>query len=117
MRASTRSANELALISSVYHNRLARGLRLQADPTVVYALGARNRLYNKQYEFDSPYNTYQMDGLPPGPIGQPSTASLLAALYPAKTEYLYFVATRNGHHTFSRSYREHLATIRTLRGR
>jgi UPF0755 protein len=110
-------AAELALISSVYHNRLARGLRLQADPTVVYALGARNRLYHKHYAFESPYNTYQVDGLPPGPIGQPSPASLEAALYPAETEFLYFVATRNGHHAFSRSYREHLVTIRTLRRR
>ncbi|MBE0591286.1 MAG: endolytic transglycosylase MltG [Gemmatimonadales bacterium] len=108
---------ERALISSVYHNRLVRGLRLQADPTVVYALGSRNRLYNKHYGFDSPYNTYRVDGLPPGPIGQPSRASILAALYPAETEFLYFVATRDGHHEFSRSYREHLATIRTVRKR
>jgi len=109
--------DELALISSVYHNRLAQGLRLQADPTVVYALGGRNRLYNKHYGFDSPYNTYQVDGLPPGPIGQPSSASLRAALYPAESDFLYFVATRDGHHAFSRSYREHLATIRSLRRR
>ena len=108
---------ERALISSVYHNRMARGLRLQADPTVVYALGARNRLYNKHYGFDSPYNTYQVDGLPPGPIGQPSRASLEAALYPAATDYLYFVATRDGHHEFSRTYQEHLAKIRTRRRR
>ncbi|MDH4044439.1 MAG: endolytic transglycosylase MltG [Gemmatimonadota bacterium] len=110
-------AGELALIASVYHNRLAQGLRLQADPTVVYALGTRTRLYNKHYGFDSPYNTYQVNGLPPGPIGQPSRASILAALYPAETDFLYFVATRNGHHEFSRSYREHLVTIRTLRRR
>jgi len=110
-------AAERALIASVYHNRMARGLRLQADPTVVYALGSRNRLYNKHYGFDSPYNTYQVDGLPPGPIGQPSRESIEAALYPAATDYLYFVATRNGHHEFSRTYREHLAKIRSLRKR
>jgi len=108
---------ELALISSVYHNRLARGLRLQADPTVVYALGSRNRLYNKHYQFASPYNTYRVDGLPPGPIGQPSRASITAALYPADTDFLYFVATREGHHEFSRTYTEHLATIRMVRRR
>ncbi len=108
---------ELALISSVYHNRLARGLRLQADPTVVYALESRNRLYNKHYGFESPYNTYRVDGLPPGPIGQPSRASITAALYPAETDFLYFVATREGHHEFSRTYRDHLATIRTVRRR
>lgn len=109
-------ASERTLISSVYHNRLAQGLRLQADPTVVYALGSRDRLTNKDYEFHSPYNTYQVDGLPPGPIGQPSTASLLAALYPAETDFLYFVATSNGHHVFSHTYREHLAIVRALRG-
>ena len=108
-------SSELALISSVYHNRLARGVRLEADPTVVYARGSRTRLYHQHYGFDSPYNTYQVTGLPPGPIGQPSTASLLAALHPAETEYLYFVATGDGRHAFSRTYREHLATIRRIR--
>jgi UPF0755 protein len=108
---------ERALISSVYHNRMARGLRLQADPTVVYALGSRNRLYNKHYGFESPYNTYRVDGLPPGPIGQPSRASITAALYPADTDFLYFVAAREGHHEFSRTYQEHLAKIRTRRRR
>lgn len=103
------------LISSVYHNRLRLGVRLQADPTVVYARGSRARLYHKHYRFDSDYNTYRIDGLPPGPIGQPSRASLLAALYPAETDYLYFVATPDGRHVFSRSYREHLATIRAVR--
>lgn len=104
------------LISSVYHNRLRQGLRLQADPTVVYARSSRARLYRKHYRTDSEYNTYRVDGLPPGPIGQPSHASLLAALYPAETEYLYFVATPDGRHLFSRSYREHLATVRSVRG-
>jgi UPF0755 protein len=104
-----------SLISSVYHNRLRRRLRLQADPTVVYARGSRARLYHKHYRLDSRYNTYRVDGLPPGPIGQPSLASLLAALYPAETEYLYFVATAEGRHLFSRSYREHLATVRSVR--
>jgi len=110
-------SSELALISSVYHNRLARGLRLEADPTVVYARGSRNRLYNKHYAFESPYNTYQVKGLPPGPIGQPSSASLQAALHPAETAYLYFVATPDGRHRFAQSYREHLANIRALRRR
>jgi len=108
-------SSEAALISSVYHNRLAAGRRLQADPTVVYALGSRRRLYNKQYAYESPYNTYLVAGLPPGPVGQPSTASIVAALYPADTDYLYFVATGDGHHAFSRSYRDHLATIRKVR--
>jgi UPF0755 protein len=104
-----------SLISSVYHNRLRRGLRLQADPTVVYGRGSRARLYHKHYQLESKYNTYRVDGLPPGPIGQPSHASLRAALYPAETEYLYFVATADGRHLFSRSYPEHLATVRSVR--
>jgi UPF0755 protein len=103
------------LMSSVYHNRLSRGLRLQADPTVVYALGRRTRLYNKDYRLESDYNMYRRHGLPPGPINQPTTASLLAALYPRDTEYLYFVASVDGHHTFSRTYGEHLTKIREVR--
>lgn len=104
-------------IASVYHNRLTRGMRLQADPTVVYALGKRRRLYQGDYKVKSPYNTYRINGLPPAPINQPSLASLEAALYPPESEYLYFVARRDGLHEFSRSYREHLATIRQVRAR
>ncbi len=104
-------------VSSVYHNRLSRGMRLQADPTVVYALGVRRRLYRRDLEVRSDYNTYLIDGLPPGPIGQPSAASLAAALYPAASDFYFFVARRDGRHIFTRSYREHLATIRKVRGR
>ena len=104
-----------ALISSVYHNRLSRGLRLQADPTVVYALGRRTRLYNVDYGVESEYNTYRVNGLPPGPIGQPSLASITAALFPASTDYFYFVADTSGRHKFSRTYNKHLATIRRQR--
>ena len=104
-------------IASVYHNRLARGMRLQADPTVVYALGKRRRLYHGDYGVKSEYNTYRINGLPPGPINQPSLGSLEAALYPPDTEFLYFVAQRDGLHAFSRTYKEHLRSIRTIRGR
>lgn len=104
-------------IASVYHNRLARGMRLQADPTVVYALGERRRLMFNDYAIESAYNTYRINGLPPGPIGQPSTENLEATLYPAETDYLYFVAGAGGRHQFSRSYREHIQTIRRVRGR
>lgn len=106
---------ERSLVASVYHNRLADGLRLQADPTVVYALGKRTRLYNANYLLASPYNTYRVDHLPPGPICQPSRPSIVAALYPPETDYLYFVATPDGRHVFTRTYREHLATIRRIR--
>lgn len=103
-------------VASVYHNRLARGMRLQADPTVVYALGERRRLTFDDYRIASDYNTYAIRALPPGPIGQPSTASLEAALYPEATDFLYLVARADGSHAFSRSYWEHLRTIRQLRG-
>jgi len=103
------------LVSSVYSNRLADGRRLQADPTVVYALQERRRLYNKDYGLDSEYNTYRIYGLPPAPINQPTTASILAALYPDASDFYYFVARSDGHHIFSRSYREHLSTIREIR--
>jgi UPF0755 protein len=102
-------------VSSVYHNRLRRGMRLQADPTVIYALGTRRRLYQRDYQFPSPYNTYLIDGLPPGPIGQPSERSMEAALYPLSTNFLYFVARPDGRHVFSRTHREHLAATREVR--
>jgi UPF0755 protein len=103
------------LVSSVYHNRLRRGMRLQADPTVIYSLGRRRRLYERDYSFRSPYNTYLINGLPPGPINQPSVSSIEAALGPADTEFIYFVAGDNGRHVFTRTYQEHLAAIRQVR--
>jgi UPF0755 protein len=102
-------------VSSVYHNRLRRDMRLQADPTVIYALGRRRRLFEKDYLFRSPYNTYLIDGLPPGPIGQPSEGSIRAALYPARSDFLFFVAQADGKHVFSRTLREHLIAIREVR--
>lgn len=101
---------EMPTISSVYHNRLRVGMRLQADPTVLYALGGhRPRLLYAAIDSvaDNPYNTYAHAGLPPGPIGAPGAAALDAALHPAETDYLYFVARPNGEHIFTRSLREH----------
>jgi UPF0755 protein len=106
---------DLLRVSAVYHNRLQRGMRLQADPTVVYALGERRRLTNRDYQVRSAYNTYTIRGLPPGPIGSPSTESMRAALYPADSDDLFFVGRRDGRHEFSRTYREHLKTIAVLR--
>jgi UPF0755 protein len=108
---------DILQVASVYHNRLARGMRLQADPTVVYALGERRRLNYRDYRVSSDYNTYTIHGLPPGPIGQPSAVSLEAALYPVNSDYLYFVGRWDGRHQFSRTYREHLRTIAQVRGR
>ena len=107
---------ERATISAVYHNRLRRGMYLQADPTVQYALedGPR-RLFYKDYRIDSPYNTYRHRGLPPGPVMNPGAASLRAALHPADVQYLYFVARGDGSHVFSRTAREHEEAKRKTR--
>lgn len=100
-------------VSSVYHNRLKRGMALQADPTIIYAYGRRlHRVWDRELQIKSPYNTYLHPGLPPGPISQPSDSSLIAALYPAPNSYLYFVAQPDGKHIFSSSYADHLAAIR-----
>ena len=102
-------------ISSVYHNRLNKGMRLQADPTIQYIIkdGPR-RLLNKDLNVKSPYNTYLNDGLPPGPINNPGLQSILAALYPAESDYIYFVARGDGYHTFSRTQEEHNSAKRKL---
>lgn len=99
---------ERATISAVYHNRLRRGMYLQADPTVQYVIedGPR-RLFYKDYKIDSPYNTYRHRGLPPGPVMNPGAASLRASLYPADVHYIYFVARGDGSHVFSRTASEH----------
>ena len=103
-------------VAAVYHNRLQRGMPLQADPTVIYAHGRRlRRVWEKNLRIRSPYNTYIHRGLPPGPISQPGTASLHAALYPKPVSYIYFVAQPDGKHIFSDTYAEHLKAIRDLR--
>jgi UPF0755 protein len=118
IEAEVRYRPDRPYVSAVYHNRLKRGMALQADPTVVYAHGRRlRRVWEKNLRVRSPYNTYQNTGLPPGPIGQPSDSSIVAALYPATTGYLYFVAQPDGKHIFSASYAEHLAAIRRVRER
>ena len=103
-----RLAEERPVISAVYHNRLKRGMLLQADPTVQYALGRHvDRVLYKDLEVDSRYNTYKHVGLPPGPIASPGAASIEAALYPANVPYLYFVASPDGHHEFRQTFAEH----------
>ena len=118
IEAEVRYRPDRPYVSAVYHNRLKRGMALQADPTVVYAHGRRlRRVWEKQLQIRSPYNTYINPGLPPGPINQPSDSSIFAALYPAQIGYLYFVAQPDGKHIFSASYADHLAAIRRVRGR
>jgi UPF0755 protein len=106
---------ERPLIAAVYHNRLQRGMRLQCDPTVIYALGDRfdGNLRKADLRIDSPYNTYRYAGLPPGPIASPGRRSLEAAVAPASVDSLYFVATgRQGRHAFSQTLREHNKAVR-----
>ena len=101
---------ERPLVASVFSNRLARGMRLESCATVIYALGGDvDRLTIQDLKVDSPYNTYVHAGLPPGPICSPGRASLMAALDPAETDYLFFVSNGDGSHTFSKTLRGHLA--------
>lgn len=102
------SPEEKPLISSVFHNRLRIGMPLQSDPTAVYGVRAfSGKVTKSDISRDSPYNTYLNRGLPPGPIGNPGFEALQAAISPAKTDYLYFVARRDGTHHFSRTLDEH----------
>ncbi len=118
IEAEVRYRPDRPYVSAVYHNRLKRGMALQADPTIIYAHGRRmRRVWEKQLQIRSPYNTYLNPGLPPGPITQPSDSSIIAALYPAPVGYLYFVAQPDGKHIFSATYDDHLAAIRRVRQR
>jgi len=106
-------AEERPLIASVFRNRLARGMRLESDPTVIYGIdGFEGSL--RRVDLDNtanPYNTYRIPGLPPGPIANPGAAALHAVVEPATTDYFYFVSRNDGGHVFSRSYQEHVANV------
>lgn len=111
-----RRPEERPVIAAVYFNRLRKGMRLQADPTVQYALGRHvDRVLYKDLEIESPYNTYRVSGLPPGPIGAPGQPSLDAAVHPANVPYLFFVAEPDGHHEFRTTMAEHEAAVRVAR--
>lgn len=111
-----RLPEERPVIAAVYYNRLRRGMLLQADPTIQYALGHHvGRVLYKDLTIESPYNTYVHKGLPPGPVASPGSASLAAAANPANVPYLYFVATRDGHHEFRMTLEEHTSAIRQVR--
>jgi len=113
VEAEARIESERPLVAAVYWNRLQTGRLLEADPTVAYLLGKRGRrLYYKDLEIDSEWNTYRRRGLPPGPIGNPGAASLRAALHPdPNCDALYFVADGEGGHVFSLTYAEHLRAV------
>ena len=100
--------SERSIISAVYHNRLKKGMKLQADPTIQYIIddGPR-RLLKDDLKIKSNYNTYLYKGLPPGPINNPGKESIIAALYPSVNEYLYFVAKGDGYHTFTKNEKDH----------
>ena len=107
---------ERAVIAAVYHNRLKRGMLLQADPTVQYARGSHtNRVLYRDLAIESEYNTYRNPGLPPGPIGSPGSASIEASLYPAEVPYLFFVAHPDGHHEFRTTFAEHTQAVSEMR--
>ncbi len=114
--AETNKRDEQPRVAGVYLNRLKQGIKLEADPTVIFALrdfGIR-RLLNRQLAVDSPYNTYRYTGLPPGPINLPAPATIDAVLNAEKHDYLFFVvdARFNGYHTFSKTLAEHMANAR-----
>ncbi|MGZ8491931.1 MAG: endolytic transglycosylase MltG [Gemmatirosa sp.] len=111
-----RKPEERPVIAAVYYNRLRKGMRLEADPTVEYALRRRGmRMFYRDLEIESPYNTYRVKGLPPGPIGAPGAPSLAAAVQPASVPYLFFVAHPDGHHEFRTTFAEHTVAVREAR--
>ena len=110
---------ERPLVASVYYNRLAKNMALDADPSIIYAellagtyTGA---LHHDDMRFDSPYNTYKYVGLPPGPIANPGKSALEAAIHPAQSDYYYFVADAAGHHRFARTIEEHNKNVAAYR--
>ena len=111
-----RRPEERPVIAAVYLNRLKTGMRLQADPTVQYAIGQHvTRVLYKHLEIDSPYNTYRFAGLPPGPIASPGKPAIVAALYPANVPYRFFVAYPDGHHEFTTSFAQHGVAVKSAR--
>jgi UPF0755 protein len=115
----TAAPEERPLVASVYYNRLAQNMALDADPSVIYAellTGTyQGSLHHADLAVNSPYNTYRFPGLPPGPIGNPGRSSLEAALHPENTRFLYFVSDGNGHHRFARSLEEHNRNVAAYR--
>jgi len=111
-----KTQEDRARIAGVLENRLKKGMKLEIDATVLYALGHhKQRVYLKDLLVESPYNTYRHTGLPPGPIASPGDRSLQAALNPEKNDFWYYVARPNGSHYFTRTRKEHEAAIRQAR--
>ncbi|MEP0860889.1 MAG: endolytic transglycosylase MltG [Ignavibacterium sp.] len=116
IKGETNEIDEMPRISGVYHNRLRKGMKLQADPTVQYLMkDGWKRLTYQDLTIDSPYNTYRYFGLPPAPINNPGANAIMAALYPEKHDYFFFVADGKGRHKFAKNYSEHLRNVREYR--
>ncbi len=115
----TAAPEERPRVASVYYNRLAQNVALDADPSVIYAellAGTyQGSLHHADLAVNSPYNTYRFPGLPPGPIGNPGRSALEAALHPDSTHFLYFVSDDNGRHRFARSLEEHNRNVAAYR--
>ncbi|KYH35956.1 cell division suppressor protein YneA [Clostridium tepidiprofundi DSM 19306] len=112
-----RVPEERAKVSSVIYNRLKKNMLIQCDPTVLYALGKhKEKVLYKDLEVDSPYNTYKYKGLPAGPICNPGKASILAAINPDNTKYIYFVSNNDGTHFFTDNYNEFLRVKKVTQG-
>ncbi|MDR2074824.1 MAG: endolytic transglycosylase MltG [Holosporales bacterium] len=118
----TKTAKERPFVASVFKNRIKKNMRLQSDPTVIYALSngygkIDHPLTRNELLFNSPYNTYRNKGLPPSPICCPSKESIISALNPANTDYLYFVAENDDSHIFSSDYKIHVKNIQGIKKR
>jgi UPF0755 protein len=109
----TGAPSERPIIASVFHNRLKKKMRLESDPTVIYGIPNFDGNIKRQHlQTRTPYNTYKIRGLPPGPIANPGSASIEAALYPDQTDFLYFVARKDGSHQFSTNINDHNRAVR-----
>lgn len=119
IEGETQVEEEKPVIAGVYLNRIAKGMRLEADPTIQYALpdGPKPRLLYEDLKIKSPYNTYLNKGLPPGPINNPGISAINAALNRAEHKYLFFVATGDGGHKFTENYQDHLKAIQEYKAR
>ncbi|MDQ3193634.1 MAG: endolytic transglycosylase MltG, partial [Bacteroidota bacterium] len=114
IEGETQLEKEKSVIAGVYLNRIKKGMRLEADPTVQYALpdGPKSRLLYEDLKIKSPYNTYLNKGLPPGPINNPDLSTIIAALNPDENKFLFFVATGEGGHKFTENYEDHLNAVK-----
>ena len=109
----TGDPEERSIISSVFHNRLKKKMRLESDPTVIYGIKDFDGNIKKRHlETSTPYNTYKIKGLPPGPIANPGIKAIEAALFPADTDFLYFVSKKDNTHEFSSNIRKHNKAVR-----